>query len=597
MKTKNKLAALLLAVASTAFGQVNAVIHINQIFYSQPGDTVASIEAECSAACVYVVNTHQTITLSANHTLSSTVGLEFVHGGSWTVNGAFTLTIGSGIVSGPIATQIFAGTSTITGLLTVRPEWFGGTNPLISTAINALASTGGLVSLAPQSQVIYRSGYDALSGLAMTKNNVEIAGSGICTPLDDLSTCTGGSRIIGEFDNSASYLNYHDFGVDDGCTATAVLYGGSPNNGLVFANPGQLLTFREKTVNLERVSGLVCGSTAAFHAALLENIDGLHADTIWAYGGTHGVVIKTLNSEVVGVVSKHHASECFYIKSDFYAPAGASSLHGLVASDCIDGLLVQGFDADLKGFTANGINCDSLVRTCIYVTGAVGGGGFVTSGIVLSDISSYAQQPLFSDPTVSDLQISNLTANSQQQNISINSTNTTLHGFQLLSVPVSISAVVVAGAATNTVIADGIISGTGSSGSPVSSVSSSSPSLTVSNIQFQGAWTGFCLVNTGSGYINASNNFMAGSCALGQYSGANFIVNGLFGTIVTTSGTTSNVITVPGTAPPLGCRFDPANSPAASDAANDYIDTIVLHSITFHHSSTNLMAFRISCNY
>jgi hypothetical protein len=105
-----------------------------RIFYSQTGDTIASIETECSSLCTYVVTVPQTITLSSSHALSSNVLLRFENGGLWTVNGAFTLTLGQ--VSGT-RTQHFAGSSTIAGLSGVVPvEWFGAVGTTLTAAVS-----------------------------------------------------------------------------------------------------------------------------------------------------------------------------------------------------------------------------------------------------------------------------------------------------------------------------------------------------------------------------------------------------------------------------------------------------------------------------
>ena len=121
-------------ISSTAAGTTYAVQ--GQVFYNQTGDTISSIEAECSSLCTYVVTVPQTITLAADHTLSSNVQLTFLAGGLWTVNGAHTLTI-PGNVAGTL-NQHFAGSSTITGLRGEVPvEWFGAVG---FTTMSAAAS-------------------------------------------------------------------------------------------------------------------------------------------------------------------------------------------------------------------------------------------------------------------------------------------------------------------------------------------------------------------------------------------------------------------------------------------------------------------------
>jgi hypothetical protein len=150
-----------------------------QLFYNQSGDTISSIEAACSSLCTYVITSPQTITLSANHTLSSNVQLSFQSGGKWTVNGAFTLTIPGGVVG--TLNQHFAGSSTIAfGLLQAyaNVEWFGaagdwngttGTNNTtpFQNCINAMQA--GQCTLQAES-------YETTAALSITKSNVGIGG-------------------------------------------------------------------------------------------------------------------------------------------------------------------------------------------------------------------------------------------------------------------------------------------------------------------------------------------------------------------------------------------------------------------------------------
>lgn len=90
-------------LGSPQFNNAGAFAGQGHVFYQQTGDTISSIEAECSTLCVYVVSAPQTLTLSGNHTLSSNVCLRFEAQGIWTVNGG-TLTI---------PCQIFASSDTI----------------------------------------------------------------------------------------------------------------------------------------------------------------------------------------------------------------------------------------------------------------------------------------------------------------------------------------------------------------------------------------------------------------------------------------------------------------------------------------------------
>lgn len=128
-------------IVSTAAGTTYTVI--GQKFVNQPGDTIASIEAECSSLCTYVVTVPQTITLAANHTLSSNVFVQFDAGGVWTVNGSgFTLS-GIQVSSSSTLSQHFnlSGTGSVSLSIfnqMVPVEWFGA----VSYATQAAAASG-----------------------------------------------------------------------------------------------------------------------------------------------------------------------------------------------------------------------------------------------------------------------------------------------------------------------------------------------------------------------------------------------------------------------------------------------------------------------
>lgn len=171
-------------ITSTAAGTTYAVQ--GNIFYSQSSDTISSIESECSSACTYVVTGPQTFILSADHTLSTNVRVEFKAAGLWTVNGAFTLTIPSN-VSGP-PTQHFAGTSTIkigVGTSKVYAEWWGavgdGTtddSTAIQAAITSLYGAGAAGSNDGHGavQLLARTYSQGTTGMTITHGGVKLLG-------------------------------------------------------------------------------------------------------------------------------------------------------------------------------------------------------------------------------------------------------------------------------------------------------------------------------------------------------------------------------------------------------------------------------------
>jgi hypothetical protein len=149
------------------------------VFFSQPGDTLSSIEAACSTACTYVVTAQQTITLSANHTLSSNVSLNFLNGGKWTVNGAFTLTIPNQ-VQGTLNTH-FAGSSAIAfgAKQALAPvEWFGAIGNWNGTTgtDNTAAIQACLNALSVGQCALQAQSYKTTAPLTITRSQVGIVG-------------------------------------------------------------------------------------------------------------------------------------------------------------------------------------------------------------------------------------------------------------------------------------------------------------------------------------------------------------------------------------------------------------------------------------
>jgi hypothetical protein len=171
-----------------------------QVFYSQAGDTLSSIESQCSSVCTYFVTKPQTITLGANHTLSSNVQLNFLNGGKWTVNGSSsTLTI-PGHVDGTL-TQHFAGSAAVSfGAMQalVPVEWFGavgdwngstGTDntAAIQACLNALAN--GQCALQAQA-------YKTSATLSIARSQIGIGGTSPGFPNAALYPAPSPSEII-----------------------------------------------------------------------------------------------------------------------------------------------------------------------------------------------------------------------------------------------------------------------------------------------------------------------------------------------------------------------------------------------------------------
>lgn len=152
---------------------------INNVFYSQNGDTISSIEAACTLPCTYVVTQPQTITLASNHVLAGTINLKFEGNGSWSVNGSGnTLTI-QGHVEGTL-TQHFSGTAKVMffGAQSLVPvEWFGAKSD--ASTDNCTTLQAALNSLTAGQVLLQVGQYNHSCTLMITHSNVGIRGYGM----------------------------------------------------------------------------------------------------------------------------------------------------------------------------------------------------------------------------------------------------------------------------------------------------------------------------------------------------------------------------------------------------------------------------------
>ena len=167
-------------ITATGSGGGGTVTQIGQVFYSQPGDTLATITSECSSLCTYVVTQPQTITLAANATLSSNIQLDFRAGGLWTVNGSGdTLTI-PGNVTGTVHKHFAGSASVAFGIKqnSVPVEWFGAVADWNgSTGTDNAAAIQAAINATTVGQVQLGTGCYAIgSTLTITKSGVGITG-------------------------------------------------------------------------------------------------------------------------------------------------------------------------------------------------------------------------------------------------------------------------------------------------------------------------------------------------------------------------------------------------------------------------------------
>lgn len=499
----NKLLHLLTCLVLTACGG-GVSSPQSSIFYSQGGDTIASIEAQCSTLCEYHVAGPLSLTQNGAHTLSSNVTLIDDSGSPISINGSScALTIGSGRISAP-AVQIFTGNCSIEGLVEDKPEWFTPVPSIVKNAVDALLSSGGKVKF---QQTAYRSGYDISSGAFMTKANVELAGAGE-GQIPSLVQVVGGTRILGPFYMAADNVYAHDFCVDSGSAVVAAYYSGIAQDAYAQLNPGQASRTQNQVQNIERVCGLVATKSAANHAILLENVNLLHCSSLLAVGGTHGLVMKTTNSSCDGIVSYTHSIEGVYLKSDSYAPASDTKISNVTTFDTEFGVYIQADTAVAERFTATGVTCQASTTVCIEVQN----GAFTTRGVDVSTVSAQgnvAIEVAIGVQTAIFHGITSLFAPGSAFNLSGN--NVVIDGFQIGGG--TNAAITIGSTAGIVLLTNGIIeSGSGTA------IQNSGNSTAISNVVFAGAWGGYCIQGL-AGATFVSHN-LGSVCALGLTGGS-----------------------------------------------------------------------------
>lgn len=292
------------------------------IVYASNYTTLSQIETACNGVrCEVIVSTPQTFTLTADHTIPAGIRLSFVQSGEWTVNGAFTLTVGSGLVDGPQSTQIFAGTSSIAGMNYTRPEWFGAANTSAAflAAYNAVIANGKILLL-PST---YVSPFNTGQGSNVVTKTVLIEGTAL-GQLDSETAPTeyaSGTIIDGEFDVETG-ITLENLAIDNG-SAYDTTGCGSPapsnGNGLFIARNHAVSGFIFGT-HIHHVGVLTCGTHLdGRHTVLFENnyAPDVNDFTATTTGGDYGIIIKSQYGSFSNLHVKGATQSAIYCKSDF----------------------------------------------------------------------------------------------------------------------------------------------------------------------------------------------------------------------------------------------------------------------------------------
>jgi hypothetical protein len=345
---------------------INNIIHLDGLKYP----TLAAAVADCPNPGTVVADTPGTWPVSVNLSVPSTCSVRVENGAILSPNVGITLTLNGPFSAGLYA--VFAGAGSVAGLKTAYPEWWGnngtctsGACPTVSTASNALASTGGTVFL---QNGLYLSGYESVG---MTKNNVSILGTRMpqWNSTYTAYVANSGTIIQGSVNEVADNFTLKDVGIDTGSVYINALKAGVAENAFSTTNVGQVVgAATTKNPIIANVSTLGFSAAAAFHAFLLENVSGGDIRNIFAARNTHGFVLKGDHTNVNGVYSVGHATDCLIIKSDDYAPTHDDNLSNIrcdviVAGDTATGISINPQAAAMTNITINGVTIGGVGGT------------------------------------------------------------------------------------------------------------------------------------------------------------------------------------------------------------------------------------------
>jgi len=382
--------ALILALPFYSAAQT---INPNQIkgigVYASGYTTLAAIETACGVnPCQVIVATPQTFTLAANHTIPSTIALYVQKGGSWTLNGAFTLTVGSGSVEGPESGQIFAGSASVNGLTIARPEWFGS-NVITTAVVNSLRPGGTVIF----NNDAYTTPFvaSATAPNCMPVNNINFIGASAPQTLSDWTGLTGGTIIKGGMDFCGDNVYVKHMGFDVGSAWVAA--GHPASDALVFegkavGNPADPLV---KNPHIEDVVAITNGVGNVFHAVRAEHTIGASILNVKAAMAFHCFAFKSINSTLEGLDAHGCGGDGLILKGDNYTSASnltASKIYveSINPGDTGAGIQLQAGETGTLGqvhvsnFTVNG-----AVWGLRIIQSSTGGGGTAVSNSSISD--------------------------------------------------------------------------------------------------------------------------------------------------------------------------------------------------------------------
>jgi hypothetical protein len=164
----------------------------------------------------------------------------------------------------------------------------------------------------------------------ITRSNIAIRGGKMPSVNAAGTALEKGAVIEGSLVISGDNLDLQSFGVDSGASVCTAV-GSAGMDGLV-VHDAALAVIRKNIVCRDLI-GLCKDTSVAYHAVLLEGLEGLDATNIRGKYGRFNVVVKARKSILRGLYGYSAGHVGIYIKSDSYAPCEELDVSGLFYDD------------------------------------------------------------------------------------------------------------------------------------------------------------------------------------------------------------------------------------------------------------------------
>jgi hypothetical protein len=166
-----------------------------------------------------------------------------------------------------------------------------------------------------------------------------LRGAGQPTVKSDHTGLETGTIIQGPLVFDRSNVELYDLGVDSGSAVCTALYGGTAQDALAFcANVGQVVGKPARTgLIAKRITTICKAYDSAVHAFACENASGAVLEDITTCYGSHGVVLKAINTTAMRLTAIGHQANGLIVKANTYAPC-----HDVTISDVTIGVVTAG---------------------------------------------------------------------------------------------------------------------------------------------------------------------------------------------------------------------------------------------------------------